>query len=77
MSLYTRGYAHAKAITKHDTNKIGACEELWVGGTGSLVIITRDGVTVTILAVPAGSRVPIRADVITTASTATSIIALY
>ena len=67
------------AITTHDTNELEHITRgIWVGGTGSVVVILQgDTVAVTLAAVPAGTLLPIRAKVITTASGATLMIGLY
>ena len=53
------------------------CVGVYVGAAGSVVVIDRDGNTVTFLAVPVGSVLPISPAVVTAASVATGLIALY
>lgn len=50
---------------------------LWVGGAGNVVCTPLGGGTVTISGVAAGSILPIRVTTVGTASTATSIVALW
>lgn len=71
---------HAEAVTPHDSTNFtaGACEYLYVGGAGVLVVVLVGGATVTFAAVPAGTTIPVRAiRVNATSTTATSIVALY
>lgn len=68
------------AVTKHDTNPfpLGECRALYVGTGGS--IVARDaasGTLVTFANVPGGAILPIETSVVTTASTAADIVALY
>jgi hypothetical protein len=68
----------ARAVTTSDTNTIGGCRGIYVGGAGNVVCDFADGQTnVTFTAVPAGTVLPIQPLRIKTASTATSIVALY
>lgn len=51
---------------------------IWVGGAGNLSVVTRGGDTITLVGVPAGTMLPIRATRIrSTGTTATNIVALY
>ena len=68
-----------KPVTPHDTTGIvyGGCKGIWVGGAGNLVVVDRDGTTVTFTAVPVGTLMPISPKIIKAATTATLLIALY
>lgn len=69
----------AVAVTPHDTNSISTqmVRGVYVGGAGNVVVrLEGDQSTVTFTAVPAGTILPIHAEVITTASTATNMVAL-
>lgn len=70
---------NAFAITPHDTNDLTyATRWLYVGGAGTLKIITLGGDTVTFGAVTAGSLIPVRATrVYDTGTSATDIVGLY
>jgi hypothetical protein len=68
----------ARAVTPHDTNTIGGCRALYVGGAGNLVLDFADGQNnVTLSAVPAGTVIPVAALRVKVATTATLIVALY
>lgn len=76
--------AHAVAVTPHDTNELAAvggrtCRALYVGATGNVAVILRgDSAAVTFVGVPAGTLLPVNAKVVrSTATTATSIVALF
>lgn len=82
-------YTYFEAVTPHDTNPAPAHSALWIGGAGTVVVVTRkpaafgpgtpdyaDDPTVTFTAVPAGSILPISVYKIMAASTATLIIAM-
>lgn len=66
------------AITPHDTNELAQrVRGIYVGSGGSVVVkFTATGSTITFAGVPTGSVLPIRAAVVTTASTATSMVGL-
>jgi hypothetical protein len=66
-----------KDVVKSDTPNMGGCRGIWVGGTGTVVAIDRDGTTVTFSAVPAGTLLPISPRAIKVASTATGLVAMY
>lgn len=73
--------ATAKAYTLYAAsaqNTIGnrGCN-LYVGGTGTLVVTTIDGSEATFAAVPAGTILPVQVVKLKSASTATSVIALW
>ena len=76
-----RGAYSLRAVTPSDTIDLpfGTCRALWVGGAGDVALIAdRDSVAVTIKAVDAGTILPVRTRrVMSTNTTATSIVALY
>ena len=66
--------------TAHDTNPVEhAPTELWVGGAGNVKVTTVDGDTITLTAVPAGTRLTdIRVRQLwSTGTTATLIVGFY
>lgn len=68
----------AAAITTNDTTEITVTRGIYVGVTGDVVaILVDDTSAVTFKAVPAGTILPIQARIVTTASTATNMLALY
>lgn len=69
----------AVAVTKSDSTVMQPTRALWVGGTGDVaVVMAGNETTVTFTGVPAGSILPVQATkVMSTNTTATSIIALY
>lgn len=66
-----------KDVVKSDTANMSGARGIWVGGTGTVVAIDRDGTTVTFSAIPAGTLLPISPKCIKVASTATLMIAMY
>jgi hypothetical protein len=69
----------ARSVTPHDTNVLtgGVCRSLYVGGTGNIAVRMADGGSATFASVPVGI-LPIQCDIVlSTGTTATSIIALY
>lgn len=64
------------AVTPSDTNDLSVTtRSLYVGGTGNVRVVAKDGGTVTYSNVPAGSRLPVRVSrVLATGTTATNII---
>ncbi|MGC1300925.1 MAG: hypothetical protein WA840_01000 [Caulobacteraceae bacterium] len=55
-----------------------ASKRLWIGGAGSVALVTTGGATVTYSAVPAGTYLYVRAaQVLATGTTATNIVAEY
>jgi len=66
----------AAAISPNDSTNIPVTAGIYVGGAGSVVVVM-NGATVTFVGVPAGAILPIRATRVTTASTATNMVALY
>ena len=67
----------AAAVTPSDSTVLD-CRALYVGGAGNVVLqMPGRSETVTFLAVPAGTFMPVSARRVMTATTATSIVALY
>lgn len=68
---------HAEAVTPHDTNELtNVSRAIWVGGAGNMAIVTKEGETVTIPGIPAGTMLWVRAkQVKSTNTTATLIVA--
>lgn len=68
----------AFAITPNDSEEFDVVTRgIYVGGAGTVVAkLASDSATVTFSAVPAGAVLPIRARLVTTASTATNMIGL-
>ena len=67
------------SITPHDSNELASVPRaVYVGGQGTLVIVLDgDTAAVTLVAVPAGTLLPIRARVVkATGTTATNLVAL-
>lgn len=50
---------------------------VYVGGTGSLIVVMRGGQEVTLADVPAGTLLPIRITELKSSSTATSVVAFW
>lgn len=71
--------AGAFAITPHDVNELAyVTNEIYVGGAGDLKVVTLDGDTVTLKAVPVGTLLRLRVkQVLATGTVATNLIALY
>lgn len=68
----------AKTVTPSDSANLtnGACRQLWIGTAGNVAVITLAGTTLTIKA-PVGV-LPLQVSrVLSTATTATDIVALY
>lgn len=68
-----------RAVTPHASNPLpgGPCRALYVGGSGSLVIVASgDDDAVTLTAVPVGT-LPISVSHVRATSTATNIVAIY
>lgn len=69
-------YAHAAAITPHDSTNFNPCRAIYVGGAGTVPVVFESGVAVTFTAV-AGAILPVRAKRVNTGGTATALVALY
>lgn len=69
---------NAFVVTPHDVNLLKApCRSLWIGGAGTLTVITLGGDSVLFSGIPAGTIIPIQATrVMATGTTATLIVAL-
>lgn len=68
------------AVTPNDSADLtnGECRALYIGGAGNIVIRNKDATSITFTAVTAGSILPCRTSrVLSTSTTATSIVALY
>ena len=69
------------AVTPHDSTMISdgaATRGLYVGTTGNVTVLTQNGQTVTLTAVPAGALLPIRVKrVNSTLTTASNIVAFF
>lgn len=68
------------AITPHDTTSFtdGICRGIYVGVSGNVVAVRKDGTAITFTAVAAGTILPIRAiRVNSTSTTATNMVAIY
>ena len=78
-TILQSGWSSTTAVVPSDTVPLSnPAQVLWVGGAGSLTVITPAGQTVTFAAVPAGVVVPIQATTVkATGTTATSIVALW
>lgn len=68
-----------EVVTPHDTNELAQVSRgLYVGGAGSVALVTRKGTALTFVGVAAGTVLPVRArEVKSTGTTATGIIALH
>lgn len=79
MAYGTNPASQVAAVTKSDSTELVAVRGLWVGGAGDVAVIAaEDSAAVTIVGVPAGTLLPIRVrKVMSTNTTATSIVALY
>lgn len=84
----TRPATRLRAVTKSDSTdlrltddsgKVAECRSLYVGGAGDVAILASgDTAAVTLTGVAAGSIIPVEArKVMSTGTTATSIVALY
>ncbi len=68
----------ATAVTPSDATVIAATRAVYVGGAGALAVTMHNGTNATFAAVPAGTTLPISVTkVLSTGTTATSIVALY
>lgn len=71
--------ANAEAVTPSNTLELAAVSRaLYVGGAGNVKVVTLGGDTVTLVGATAGEIIPIRVkQVLSTGTTATSIVSLY
>lgn len=77
--------SQGRAVVPADNTAIPECRAIWVGGAGNIAVKFADvadptvsGGAVTIVGVPAGTLLPFRVKcVMSTNTTATSIVALY
>jgi hypothetical protein len=78
MALNNAGIAESgAAVTPSDSTQI-RCMVLYVGGAGTVAVEAADGTALTFVGVPAGSFIPLQCRrVLSTGTTATSIVALY
>ena len=78
MSMMQDPAARVAAVTKSDSTRLAGVRGLYVGGAGNISLKTK-GMTdaVTLVGVLAGSIIPVRAEYVMDATTATSIVALY
>jgi hypothetical protein len=78
-TILQSGWSSTTAVVPSDTVPLSnPAQVLWVGGAGSLTVITPAGQTVTIASVPAGVVVPVQAATVkATGTTATGIVALF
>lgn len=69
----------AAAVTPSDSTDLpnGPCRALYIGGAGSVVIDTYNNTNITFAGLTAGTILPLNVRRVRTASTATSIVALY
>lgn len=67
------------ALTESDDagDNLAPFDEIYVGGTGNLVVIQENGASVTFTAVPTGTFVPVRGVRIPTSNAATNLVANY
>jgi hypothetical protein len=65
------------AVTPSDVTVLRATQGLYVGGAGSVVVVTMGGTTLTFAAVPVGTFMPIRVTQVLAATGASNIVALY
>jgi len=67
------------AVTPSDATDLTGARALYVGGTGDVAVrcIFTSTSTVTFVAVPAGTILPLRVTRVMAATTATSIVAIY
>lgn len=69
----------ALAVTKSDSTVLETTRGLYIGGTGDVAVLFTDGgIAVTFASVPTGTILPVQVTkVLSTGTTATSILALY
>lgn len=78
-ALFPNSYDKGFAITPSNENDLAnVTRAIYVGGAGNLSIETKNGVTLTFIALPVGTLLPIRAaKVFALNTTATNLIGLY
>ena len=68
----------ATEVTPNDATEYSECRAIYVGSGGDLAITTRGGDSVTLVAVPTGSLLPVDAKIIlSTGTTASSIVIVF
>lgn len=79
MNLLSDPASDARVLTKSDTaTNHGKFRALYVGGTGDVSVLTKEGNTVLFSAVPVGAILPIQGTRLnSTNTTATLVVALY
>jgi hypothetical protein len=72
-------YGNAALVTPSDSVALTpAAQALWVGGAGAVALVTLNGQTVTFAGVPAGTTLPVAAQLVkATGTTATGIFGLW
>jgi hypothetical protein len=76
----SNSFVDAAAVTPNDGADLpgGPCQGVYVGGAGTLTVVTKAGTSVLFAAVPAGTTIRLRVRrVMATGTAATSIVALY
>jgi hypothetical protein len=81
---YTADYAQpgmsVASVTPNDSADLARapCRALWVGGSGNIAVVMKDGTTATITGVLQGTLLPLMVQrVNATSTTATNIVAVY
>lgn len=77
MSLMSDPARRIAAVTPGDSTELMAVRGLLVGGAGDVHIRCKNDTTTVVVTVTAGTLLPIRAQYVMTATTATNIVALY
>lgn len=79
MTFYSDPGDRLQAVTKSDSTDLTGARAVYVGGAGDVALMAiGDSAAVTFTAVPAGSIIPVRITrVMSTNTTATSIVAIY
>ena len=80
LSTSTHTSGAARAITPAngaDFDALGICRAIYVGGAGDVSIIDVSGETVVFVGVQSGAILPVQTARVNTATTATSLVALY
>lgn len=80
MRIENFSYRTAVAVTPSDTTDLtrGTCRGLYIGATGTVVVQTEEGVTLTLAGLAAGSILPLMVRrVLATGTTATGLHAFY